>query len=406
MSFPSVLIEYSGAIDLIIDQLEIIKLIFKRNYSNLDLIEKWAENSSFSDSIFQNPYFEKIRNFDFSKQKSLILPSNIDLNHDSLKIFQFYFKKQFQSILKSCSFDDKEKVLNKIIANPFESLKFNTVEIKNNTHGSIKLGNSAILLLSAIFLYNDFTMMINYEQKSYLELILLTKILNELKSEIYNQGTYDVFYNNLIVFKLQDLVLPKLIQDLNYNSENVKALKSKITSVKLNSKKEVQKLEEEIKETINKKSKLVLKTKLSEKYLVKWKRNYSFQVKNTILLEIKKLENLINNVKDSIQDENQAHHLMVDSLRNEIAKYENKSNDLEQLYNSSIENVQIKLEKLKIDSKEINERLKILKEEFEYKSRIVESYREEKALEDKMRVAAKLISNWWITIKYRMIFFR
>ncbi|RNA25809.1 hypothetical protein BpHYR1_004889 [Brachionus plicatilis] len=290
MLYSSSLIEYSSVIELIIEQLDLIKIIFEKKYSNLSQIDSWvheAANSSSKADISDNLFYDKI--------------------------------KKYKQFWKSVQTDiDPELLVGKTLLKFSINNPMDSIEVQDENGEKIRFGNSTIMLLKSMDLFNEYSFIVNLEQKSYLDLILLSKLLDELKKEISNQG-------------------------------------STITT--------------------------------------KIKNNFS-KIQMINIGDLKKMEKSIESVKSSMQIENQAHDSMMLALNKEILSYVNKFNELEECYNSSIEKFQIKLDKIKSQCDLQKEKIRNLKDDYDYKLNIVLNYREEKNEEENFTKASKLISNW------------
>lgn len=376
----SSLIEYSAVIELTIRQLDVLKVKFEKNYSNVYQIGQrinYLENSSNEKDNSKNLLYEKISKNDLhlDKQLNLIFEKHDGFQNNRNMDFEFLTRKSHFEFSQKKSFDINE---------------------------NRDLGKSTIFLLNSIDLFSDSSFLTNIEQKSYLELIFLMKFLDELKTEIFHHGSFNLLYKNLIILKLQKNISTKLFNDLINNSKNVRKFKSKIQLTKKKSQTVFKNLDLTRRNMVCKKSRILFKNKILNGYLKNWKKNNSACVKFINEKEFKKLEKSIEELKSSTRIENEAHYFMMLALNKEIVLYEKKYHELETIYNSSIEKIQLKLDNLKNEFELQRNKLKNLKEDFNYKLNIVLNYREEKTEEEAFIKASKIISNWWLGVQLRM----
>lgn len=378
MLCSSSLIEFGVVVELAIDQLYLFKIKFEKNYFNLNRIDQWIieQEKSFSwNDLSENLFFHKLTKF---LNKDLTSEEKNSNGLESNKETWTYI----QSDLKNTQIKDKN--------------------VKNENSNKISLGNSLILVLKSMDLFDDYTFITSLEKKSYLELVILIYLLKDLKTEILNRGSYELFCNNLIILKLQNSLINEIVNDLRNNSKNVRLLKRNINFAKNDTKNEIKKLNSTNRNVVSIKSRLLFKSKILDGYCKKWKANNYVEIQKTKEIELKKIQKSIENIKSSIQIENQAHGLMMLAIKKEIDSTLNKMDKLEDLYNSSIEKIQIKLYKLKNTFELQKEKFKNLKEDFDYKQNILLNYNKEKNEDDKINEALKVISNWWLSVQQRI----
>jgi len=286
---------YSALIEQTIDQIELLKLLIRNKYKiQNELIDKWL--------------------IKISKQ-------NIIRSLES------------SSLLNSLTENDFNlEIINDAVNSKFRFMKQNF---------QVDCGFSSVILFEQEDFLKDFRTNLTQIDKFYIDITIVYHLFLNLKNGFdFNQNSYKLFLNDFVVFKKESQINQiNLLKDESFTSlEN-----NRNELISIRNKNDL------IKKKRNEYANNKLKNIIQNNYLQKWKNLHCIQVEKLIDQEINKLnaEKIIQ--KQTIDDEKIVNFSMVTSIKKHILDLKEMEINLTKRYNDSIENIQNKINNMKIN---------------------------------------------------------
>ena len=262
----------------------------------------------------------------------------------------------------------------------------------------------SFLLLEEEFLYkaSEFQTL-SIDDKFYFDVTLIIELLNYFKNEIVENMSYCKFFNNIILLRMQATFLKELINELNKHSMHEYDLKQQIKNVYESKMEIINNLDFIIKKKRFEKAKAMVENMNRYKYFEKWKSLELVKAKTINNIRIEKVATEKESVLINQQIEETVFPLMIHAFIRENEKLRELEKQWESKIETSIENIERKLQEKSFESKKIHLKLLELRKLFQDRTAFVNSYimekrrnREREIKIIKITNSAKVITNWWI----------
>jgi hypothetical protein len=286
---------YSALIEQTIDQIELVKLLIRNKYKiQNELIDKW---------LIKICRQTIIRNFESSSLLNSLTENdfNLEIITDAVNSKFRFMKQNFQ----------------------------------------VDCGFSSVILFEQEDFLKDFRTNLTQIDKFYIDITIVYHLFLNLKSGFdFNQQSCKLFLNDFVVFKKESQINQiNLLKDESFTS----LINNKNELILIRNKNDL--IKKKRKEYANNK----LKSIIQVNYLKKWKNLHCIQVEKLIDQEINKLnaEKILQ--KQTIDDEKIVNFSMVTSIKKHIVDLKEMEINLTKMYNDSIENIQNKINNMKIN---------------------------------------------------------
>lgn len=325
------LIEYSAVIEQSIEQIDLLKSILNNKY-NIQSTRLLTNLNERTNIIEVN------------------IESSILLNRLSANDFQ-HSKLDKQLTEQTKNLIEKSKNFKKYQL------------IKNDLR--INCSSSSLILSEQEDFYTDFRLNLALIDKNYIDICIISHLLNSLNGGLLSENSYQIFYNDFVLFKKENQSPDESFQSelIQYDKSNMLRSDFHVNVIR------------NLNNIIKKKRSLLTNVKLKNtiqiKYLTNWQNLHKIETEKKLQHDLNIVINEQNILKQKIDEEKIANFSMIASLRNQISNLNELEVNSLKKYNDSIEEFQQKINKLKNKVSKQKNLINNLQSEIKTKSKYV-----------------------------------
>lgn len=303
------IVEILSVFENAIDKLKLLRLSIEINNSiQINEINKWVQHSQSNECISNNEIIlSKLCNYDINacyettvKKKDEQNQININLKDQSMEI-----KKEapqlalFDQMLvqKKFGISGQKECLKKFFYNNFQ----------------LSIGGVMILRQSEFF--NNNFLNINNIDNSYVQLIILQQLLNDLTKEIQSEKSYKTFFNNFIIMKLHNSIESELVYKNLIDLKDIKELERVIPEIKHQKIQEIRNLDHQLIKKRREKGNARMDSIYKKNYFQRYQIDKEYRLEKGRLKSFSELSASINLIENEVKNEHQVHNSMVKSIK-------------------------------------------------------------------------------------------
>ena len=430
------LIEYEAVLEETISQIEFFKISIENKYNQIENIKLFIKNICVRNCLTTDAengiYTKNLISRDLRAENENILKLFLDCCEKPRDEVQKHCKKfennkniHLESVVQSFSTNEDFNCLLKrkfIFKNPCNSVNednfLSETDIKESAHTFKPLNvfrlfkekfvfdvsMASLLLLEEEFLYkaSEFLTISNHE-KLYFDTTYVIFLLIDFKNELSSCASYQIFFNNLNLLRMQSNFLKQLLDSMNKYPLLEEDLKRKINQELLTKVDSTRNLDQMIKVKNYEKAKAKVANIKKRDYYEHWKNSKMERIKKMQNIDIFKLFSDKKNISNNKEIENIVHSLMIRAYKNTNEKLKQTEKVWEMRLDKAIDDINAKVDDRKKEANEIHSKLLKLSRKFESYNEIVMNYKKDKIENAEREInitkvsnAAKVITNWWI----------
>ncbi|KOC60931.1 IQ domain-containing protein G [Habropoda laboriosa] len=244
--------------------------------------------------------------------------------------------------------------------------------------------------------------------KVYENSLYIRRIMEELKEEIRDRGTFEVVTREIETILAGEKEEEALLTEQKRLGEAAAELQRIIEEESLANEKERRRLLMELAEEQRSVEKLKLIADAEVKYVGEWERARYEQISLRCDMEIKKFEKILNDCRVRERNEERVHDALANFLIQETTTLEGTRKEWEERYAREKEVYEKEIRQLRIEIEARRKELDDLKEEYHRNQEFIDAYLKEKEtvrmakeVQERMEKSAIKIEAWWRGVMVR-----
>ncbi|XP_003399574.2 dynein regulatory complex protein 9 [Bombus terrestris] len=245
-------------------------------------------------------------------------------------------------------------------------------------------------------------------KKIYENSLYMRKIMEKLKEEIREQGTFDVLTKEIEEIMVRQKEEETLLEEQERLRKTAAELQKTMTEKKLANEQEKRRILNELAEEQRNVEKLKLIADAKLKYITEWGEARCEQNSLRCDMEIEKLEKILNNWRIREKNKQRVHAELTKFLTQDIGSLEKKTNEWEERYAREKETHEKEIRQLHIEIETRRKELDELKEEYHHNREFIDTYlakketlQREKERQELMQKNGIKIQAWWRGVMVR-----
>ncbi|OAD62186.1 IQ domain-containing protein G [Eufriesea mexicana] len=246
------------------------------------------------------------------------------------------------------------------------------------------------------------------DKKAYQNSLYMMRIMEDLKEEIREQGTFEVLSKEIEKIVTREKEVEALLKEEKEVRRTAAELRKIIAERKVANEQEKRRILNELSEEQCSMEKLKLIANTVLEYVMEWEKAKCEQNSLRCDMEIEKLKEILNNWRVREKNKDRVHAELTKFLIQDTASLERKTKEWEERYDREKETYEKEIRQLRIETETRRKQLDELKEEHRRNQEFIDTYlaekealKKEKELQECIRKSAIKIQAWWRGVMVR-----